>query len=97
MTAGWMITAGSRSDNPAVPEIDDPPHCHGVIHERVVACDEDGLSLPVEAGHDLHEFLREGRIEVGGGLIGDDHLGVVDECPGDGDSLGLAPGQPLHF
>src|SRR5512147_763457 len=36
-------------------------------------------------------------VQVGGGLVGNDVGGIVDQCPGDGSPLGLTAGQPLHL
>ena len=51
-----------------------------------------GAVDPVEEFHDADGGLR---VEVSGGLVGDQDLGPVDEGPGDGDALLLAAGEFL--
>src|SRR5439155_1214827 len=52
--------------------------------------DEGGALLPVERLHQIDDVLTGDRVEVGGGLVGEDYLGLGDQRPGDGDALPLA-------
>ena len=41
----------------------------------------------------IHDVLAGLRVEVSGGLVGQQHQRPVDECAGDGDALLLTTGQ----
>jgi len=61
------------------------------LEEGVVGGYEDGFSLGVDLGEEVDEFLGVGGIEVGGWLIADDDLGLIDEGSSDGTPLFFAP------
>ncbi len=54
------------------------------------------LPCPVEVLEDAHELVGELLVEVGGRLVGDDDLGLIDQRPRDGHPLLLAAGQLAH-
>ncbi|MEN9680400.1 MAG: hypothetical protein RLZZ627_293, partial [Pseudomonadota bacterium] len=56
----------------------------------VVACDQDGDADGVEILKHPHDFLGKLGIEIAGGLIREDQLGFVDNCPGNSDALLLS-------
>ena len=59
--------------------------------------DDDGLARFLERPHLLDKLIHECSIQRGGGLIGDDPGGIVDQGAGDGHALGLAAGEQLAF
>src|SRR3990172_11976939 len=72
--------------------MDDAPAVGGDV--RLVGDEEDShLHLPVEPLEDLQDLLAGAGIQVPGGLIGQDEGGAVDQGPGDGYPLLLAPGK----
>src|SRR5215211_4040128 len=48
-------------------------------------------ALAVEAGQQFQDLLARARVEVAGGLVGQQHGRVADQGPGDGHPLLLAP------
>jgi hypothetical protein len=50
-----------------------------------------------QAFEDGHEFLRQVGVEVGRRLVGDEHLGIVDQRAADGHALLLAAGEPFDL
>src|SRR6476619_730689 len=79
-------------DHAAVGEEDDPV---GVARGTwVVGHHDDGLAEGVDALAEEPEDLRpRGRVEVSGGLVGEDDLRPAHQRPGAGDPLLLAAGQ----
>src|SRR5215212_2429797 len=75
-------------DDPAVGELDDAVAVGGV-HLGVRDLD-DGRAGGVEPLEQLHDLAPLARMEVAGGLVGEDELGPVDDGAGDGDELLLA-------
>ena len=59
----------------------------------VVGDDDERRPLLVQAGEDVQDQLLVGLVQVPGGLVRQDDLGVVDECTGDAHALLLAPGE----
>ena len=51
------------------------------------------LPARVERFEHLHDFFAGGRVQVAGRLVGQDHVRVVDQRPGDGHALLLAAGK----
>ena len=51
--------------------------------------EHDGASEFVEFTEQLQNFGAIGRVEVAGGLVGEDEGGIVDLCAGDGHALAL--------
>ena len=62
-----------------------------------MAGDEDGFPLGFKIAHNVHEFPGQPGIQVGGRFIGNNYLGVVNQGPGNGGSLGFSPGEPLNL
>src|SRR5215469_3161464 len=49
--------------------------------------------LMPDIGEQPQDLGRGGRVEVAGRLVGEQHRGVIDQRPGDGDALLLAAGE----
>ena len=64
-----------------------------VGHPLVMGHQHDGLALLVEVVNQFEHLLAGARVEVAGGLIGQDHQRVVDQRTRDGHALLLAAGQ----
>ena len=47
----------------------------------------------MQIAEDLHDLLLGAFVQVAGWLVGQEHLGLVDQRPGDDDSLLLPGGQ----
>ena len=79
-------------DDPAVGEED---HAVGVRRrDRVVGDHHDGLAVVVDAAAEQVEHLGARlRVEVAGGLVGEDDPRPADQRPGHGDPLLLAAGE----
>jgi len=61
---------------------------------RVVGHQDDGdAQFRVDPLEDGHDFLAGPRVEVAGGLVGQDEARVAGDGPGDGHALLLAPGK----
>ncbi len=58
-----------------------------------MAGNDDGLALPREAPEHGAERYARTRVETGGRFIQQEHVGVVDERPGEAEPLLLAPGK----
>ncbi|MCY1379738.1 hypothetical protein D9M69_674850 [compost metagenome] len=52
--------------------------------------------LASKVGEHLHDLFTGVGIEAGYRLVGEDHAGLLHQCPGDGDPLRLAAGQLVH-
>ena len=79
-------------DDRAVGEEDDPVGVGGGV--RVVGDHDDGLAELAHRVAQEAEHLGAGaRVEVAGGLVGEDHLGPGDQRPGARDPLLLAAGE----
>ncbi len=74
-----------------------PPDAPATTDDQWVVAGQDhrpaGRGRLLENGHEFH---RQRRVEVGGRLVGDDHMRVVDRRPGDGDTLLLAAREVLN-
>ena len=93
-------------DDQAVAKGDDAVHIGGDL--SVVRDHYDRQSaLAVKAGDDFHDLDRNGRVQVSGGLVGEQDGGFVDQGARDGHALllaarqligviALAAGQPHH-
>ena len=79
-------------DHLAVLELDDPL-AHGVDDGGVVRGHDHGGPGPVDAVEHLHDADRGGRVDVAGGLVGQQDHRPVDERAGHRDPLLLAAGQ----
>ena len=55
--------------------------------------EDDGAALMGEFAEEVEDELAGVGVEVSGGLVGEDNLGVVDEGACDGDALLLAAGE----
>ncbi len=62
-------------------------------HSRIVGDHDDGRSFLVHPGKKVHDPGSGHRIEVAGRFVAEEEVGVVDECPGNGDPLLLAAGE----
>ena len=75
----------------AVAHVDDAP---GVGRDvRLVGDQDDGLAGVVELLEDADDLLRGARVEVAGGLVGEQDRRVGDQGAGDGHPLLLAAGE----
>ena len=61
--------------------------------QGVVGDDHEGGSVLVELGEEVEDDLLVGLVEVTGGLVGEDELGVVDEGAGHAHALLFAAGE----
>ena len=78
----------------AVEEVDDAA---GVARVALRVGDHhDGGALLVEFGEQVHHLLAVLGVEVAGGLVGEDELGVGDHGAGDGDALLLSARELLR-
>ena len=72
-----------------------------LLENRIVGGDEDRFAQGVKLRQDLQEASGVGAVEVGGGFVAEDDLGIGGESPGDGDTLLLSarktPGILLGF
>ncbi len=75
--------------NPSIPEGDDPVGHAGDLN-RVGHEDERRPSLAVEREEEIEDRLAVHGIEISGGLVGEDDLRIVHQCPADGDALFLS-------
>ena len=57
--------------------------------------DDDRGAEPVELDEQPEQAVADGRIDIAGGLVGEQELGPADHGPGDGRALLLAAGQDL--
>ena len=72
----------------AVTEADRPAHLRGDV--GLVGDEDDGAARGVEVVQEGEDVRGRGRVEVAGGLVGQEERGLGHECPGDGDALLLA-------
>ena len=56
-----------------------------------MGCDQDGRAPGRGARNQLQDLECHLRIEVPGGLVGQEKLGLVHQCAGDRDPLLLSP------
>src|SRR6476661_2732151 len=84
--------AGLVAHERAVGELDDPL-AQLVDDLVVVGGHDDGRAGAVDPVQQAHDAQAGGRVEVAGGLVGDEDRRLVDEGPGDGHALLLAPGE----
>ena len=80
-------------DNITVEEVDDALGVAGVLDG--VGYHEDGGAFAVELGEEFHYLFAVLGVEVTGGLVGEDELGVGDDGAGDGYPLLLTSGELL--
>ncbi len=59
----------------------------------VVRGHDDGFFLAAQFFDDVVDFAADLRVEAGGGLVEEEHSGVVDERHGQGEALFLAAGE----
>ena len=72
----------------------DRARCVGGVVLRV-GYHYDGRALLVQFGQQIHDLFAVLRVEVAGGLIGEDQLRVRNDGAGDGDALLLTSGKLL--
>ncbi len=81
-------------DDPAVEEVDDAV---GVARVALRVGDHhDGGALVVQLGEQIHHLLAVLGVEVAGGLVGEDELGVGDHGAGNGHALLLSARELLR-
>src|SRR5713101_1343713 len=79
------------TDHPAVLELNKSMTIHGVaLRMRDL---NDGGAPVVEALEELHDFVALRGVEVAGGLVGEDELGILDDRASDANELLLAAGK----
>src|SRR6266849_1891956 len=79
------------TDHPAVLELNNSMTIHGVaLRMRDL---NDGGAPVVEALEELHDFIALRGVQVAGGLVGEDELGILDDRAGDAHELLLAAGK----
>src|SRR6516164_963396 len=59
---------------------------------RVVGDDDDGVAFAVQVGHQSHDQRLVDLVEVAGGFIGKNQVGLVNEGPGNAHPLLFSPG-----
>ena len=64
-----------------------------VMSAEVVGGDQQGHPDLMEAAEQLHDLPGQVRVQVAGGLVGDDDRGAADHGAGDAHPLLLAPGE----
>src|SRR5216684_6010215 len=79
------------TDHPAVLELNNSMSIHGVaLRMRDL---NDGGAGVVEALEELHDFIALRGVQVAGGLVGEDELGILDDRARDAHELLLAAGK----
>jgi len=81
-------------DDLAVGEADD---AIGVFEESLIVGGEDEgeAEAAVEIVHKVNQLSGIAGVQVGGGLVGEDEGGAMDDGAGDGDTLALAAGEQV--
>src|SRR5262249_30702282 len=82
-----------RIDGAPVEDVEPPARVRGEI--AIVGYHDDGDAVAVHLLEELHDLARHQRIEVAGGLIAEEEVGLADEGAGDGDAL-LLPARELR-
>src|SRR5882757_7416709 len=59
----------------------------------IVSGDDHGGTASVDFAEEIHDLERQIGIEIARGFIGEDQLRLVDQGPGDGNTLLLTAGQ----
>src|SRR5262245_837871 len=75
-------------NDPAVADFDDAARAASERH--VVRDDDERRALLPELGEEAHDVAASGGVEVAGGLVGEDDVGMHREGAGDRDALHLA-------
>ena len=91
--AGFGVARGfDLADDAAVAQLDGAVAVGG--GEGAVSDQDHGeVAVGVEAAQEVEDRLPGARIEVAGGLVGDQHFRLGDQGAGDGDALLLAAGE----
>src|SRR5579863_202874 len=79
----------------AVAEADDAVGVGGDI--RFMGDEDDGVAVLVQPPEERHDFLAGLRIEIAGGLVGEEDRRIVDERASDGHALALSAGKFVGF
>ena len=68
-----------------------------MFEQALVVCGEDEgeTEAAIEIAHEVDELGGVARVEIGGGLVGEDERGAMDDGAGDGDALALAAGEQV--
>ena len=97
-------TAPEASTSSVGPWAGDPPLLHhhevvGVAQGEIQIVDDhgDGLALAtVQVAHEGHEVVAGADVQIGGGLVKHDEVGVLGERAGQMRPLALAAGELVH-
>ena len=93
--AGLEALGGVEREQLAVVDDGDPiAELVGLFH--VVRREHDGLALRVELAHDVPQREAALRVEARGRLVEEEHIGIVEDRPGDHQPLGHAARQLGH-
>ena len=92
MSTSLVHPSGLVAHDGAAVELDDPA-AHHVDDALVVGGHHHGGPGLVDAVEQAHDALARGRVEVAGGLVGQQDQRAVDERPGDGHALLLTARQ----
>ena len=60
---------------------------------RIVGDHEDGVAFAVEIAQQANHGFFVGFVEIAGGLVGENQLGMIDQRASDGDTLLFAAGK----
>ena len=70
----------------------------GVLGDIVfVSHQNDGVALGVEICEQSHDFIAGFRVEISGGLVGENDGGRIHQRPGDGHALALSAGEFIRL
>lgn len=78
-------------DHFAVLHLNDAIRLHGYVH--FVRDDDDRDAALMQFVENVHDLLAGFAVEVSRGFVGEDQLGAVHDCAGDGYTLTLAAGK----
>ena len=92
---------GAGIDVTCVTFLDDAPRVHDIdpvriaCHHAQIVCNDDqpNVHFPAQALHELQNLCLDCDVQGGGGLVGDDQLGVTAQCHGDHHPLPHAPAE----
>src|SRR5438128_483020 len=92
-----LVLGAARPGHEVVVRDDPVAHAHDPLgvrgYVRLVGDHDDGLAQVVQALEDRQDLGARPRVEVSGGLVGEDHRRVVEERACDRDALLLAAGE----
>src|SRR3954454_5991070 len=95
LSKGWTSLVSGRAtaflEDPPVEHVDDPAREVGM--RRRVGDHDHRRALLIELAEHPHHLFAMSGVEVARRLIGQDQLGLTDQCASDRDALLLAAGQ----